>query len=244
MKKYIILFLLFFVSISFAQRADDVRLSKRFGAAGGFTPMWIMPNLDELNVQVRDFGLDELSTGGFFGTGGAGFAYVMFVENLRVGGMGFGGSTSQSETVNGINKEVKYSIGIGGFTAEYTLPFINKIAVSPGLVIGGGSIEIDAYRNSENFVWNEVWNELENENEAVDDISREMNNSFFTITPTLNVDIPITRFIAFRVGGGYVLTLGDSWEVENGQELLNVPSQLSGNSFYIQTGIFFGFFAF
>ena len=71
-----------------------------------------------------------------------------------------------------------------------------------------------------------------------------MSNAFFTITPTLNIDIPITRFIAFRIGGGYVLTLGDSWKIENGQELLNVPSQLSGNSFYIQTGIFFGFFAF
>ena len=70
-------------------------------------------------------------------------------------------------TIGNINKEVKYSIGIGGFTAEYTLPFINKIAVSPGVVIGGGSIEIDAYRNSGNFEWDEVWTELSNDEELI-----------------------------------------------------------------------------
>lgn len=244
MKKYIILFLLILSTLGLAQNAEDVRLAKRFGAAGGFTPMWIMPKLDVLNESVQDFGLDKLSTSGFFGTGGAGFAYIMFIENLRVGGMGFGGSTSESSSIGNVNKEVKYSIGIGGFTAEYTLPFIKKIAVSPGIVIGGGSIEIDAYRNSGNFEWGEIWTELNNEEETVDDISREMSNSFFTLTPTLNIDIPITRFIAFRIGGGYIFTLGDSWEIENGRDLMNVPSEISGNTFYIQTGLFFGFFAF
>ena len=39
-----------------------------------------------------------------FTTGGAGFIYIGFVKNLRIGGMGFGGSISSSSTIDGDNQ--------------------------------------------------------------------------------------------------------------------------------------------
>ena len=60
----------------------------------------------------------------------------------------------------------------------------------------------------------------------------------------INFDIPVYRFVSIRVGGGYQLSLGESWKIENDQELKDVPSDFNGNSFFIQTGIFLGFFAF
>jgi hypothetical protein len=63
-------------------------------------------------------------------------------------------------------------------------------------------------------------------------------------TPTLNLDYPIYRFVTLRLGIGYQITFADDWTADNNQPLINVPSDLSGNTFFIQSGIFIGFFSF
>ena len=153
--------------------------------------------------------------------------------------MGFGGSTSESALLNGFEREAVYQISGGGLTVEYTLPFVKNMAVSLGTIIGGGSIQIELYRNSGNFDWQNLFTQI-----STDNISRKLTNDFFLLTPTLNVDIPFYRFVSFRIGGGYQLALGKTWKVENDKQLSNVPSKLNGNSFFIQSGIFFGFFSY
>lgn len=214
-----------------------------FGGGGGYTPGWIFVNLDELNKQLVGFGSGQLSTSGFYTSGGAGFIYVGFVPSLRIGGMGFGGSTSESSVLNGFEREAIYHISGGGLTLEYTLPFIKNIAVSVGAVIGGGSIQIDLYRNAGNFDWQSIWSEISS-TDSSQNLSRRLNNSFFLLSPTINIDIPLYRFISFRLGGGYQFALGENWEIENEKELSNVPSKLNGNGFFIQSGIFIGFFSY
>jgi hypothetical protein len=54
----------------------------------------------------------------------------------------------------------------------------------------------------------------------------------------------LNRFIAFRIGAGYQTDLTGDWKIDNDQALYNTPNKLNSNAFYIQTGIFFGFFAF
>ena len=144
--------------------------------------------------------------------------------------------------VNGFTKEVRYSLSGGGFTVEYSLPFIRNIAVSPGFMFGAGSINIDVYNNRGNFSWNEIWDETQNA--SSENVNHSLTNSFFIFAPTLNVDIPIYRFISFRLGAGYQITFGDNWQVNNEQEIDNVPSDLNGNSFFLQSGIFIGFFSY
>ena len=214
-----------------------------FGGGGGYTPGWIFVNLDELNKQLIGFGSGQLSTSGFYTSGGAGFIYVGFVPSLRIGGMGFGGSTSESAFLDGFEREAVYSISGGGLTLEYTLPFIKNIAVSVGAVIGGGSIQIDIYRNAGNFDWQSMWSEISS-TDSSQNLSRRLNNNFFLLSPTINIDIPVYRFISLRLGGGYQFALGENWTVENDKELSNVPAKLNGNSFFIQSGIFIGFFSY
>ena len=214
-----------------------------FGGGGGYTPGWIFVNLEELNKQLVGFGSGQLSTSGFYTSGGAGFIYVGFVPSLRIGGMGFGGSTSESTFLDGFEREAIYNISGGGLTLEYTLPFIKNIAVSVGAVIGGGSIQIDLYRNSGNFDWQSMWSEISSTDPS-QNISRRLSNGFFLLSPTINIDIPFYRFISFRLGAGYQLAFGDTWEIENDKQLSNVPSTLNGNSFFIQSGIFIGFFSY
>lgn len=208
-----------------------------FGGGGGFVVGWNLPNVDPINLKLSEIGFPELSTSGVFTTGGAGFIYIGFIKNLRVGGMGYGGSTSSSSTIDGINNEAIYSIGGGGLTVEYTLPFIKNIGVSAGATLGGGSLSLELYRNDGNFNWDELLSNSSN-------ISRKIHNSFWTFTPTLNVDIPVYRFIALRLGTGYQFTFAGDWEAENGKSISGVPSDLSADGFFIQVGIFAGFFSF
>jgi hypothetical protein len=220
---------------------EQFRMVSKFGLAAGLTPTWIIPDINELNVMLPALGIEKLPTSGIFALGGGGYAYILFIDNIRIGGIGFGGKLSNDAVNDGIITQVDYSLGAGALTIEYTMPFIKEFALSIGVMIGAGYREIQLYKNNQNFAWDDIWGEFNNSSE---NISRTLENKYFTLSPTLNIDYPLNRFIAFRLGGGYLVSFSDKWKIENAQELVNVPSSLSKNNIFIQTGIFIGFFAF
>lgn len=216
-----------------------------FGGGGGFTPGFYFPNTSPLNnILPSDF--PKLTNNTIFTTGGAGFFYIGLIKFVRIGGGGFGGTTSEmvQSTSDNFRREVDYSIGGGGLTLEYTIPFVRDFGISVGAMIGGGSISAEIYRNKGGFSWNDLTGEFSSTSSPTDNISRRISGTYWLISPILNIDIPIYRFVSLRVGGGYQLSLGESWTIENGQDLADVPSDFNGNNFFIQTGIFLGFFAF
>jgi hypothetical protein len=158
--------------------------------------------------------------------------------------MGFGGSLSSTQNVDNVNREVVYSLGGGGLTIEYTLPFIKNLGVSVGTVIGLGSMELLLYRNSVTFDWENTWGEFSDPSVQSENFSRKLENSFWMFTPTINLDYPIYRFVSIRLGVGYQLTFADDWTADNNQPVSGIPSDLSSNSFFIQSGLFIGFFSF
>ena len=224
-----------------AQDGESVGWITKFGLAGGFNPTWFSQNVDEVNKLLPEFGVEKFSNSGMIGFGGSGYIYILLIDNVRIGGMGFSASQTSEGTVNSFGREAKYDLSGGAFTIEYTLPFIKTPAVSIGTMIGAGSLQIDLYQNSGEVNWNEVWDSFD---EDTDVKNFSMQNNFFMISPTLNVDYPVTRYLAFRIGAGYLFTVGDSWQLNNEVTLNNVPSDLNGNSFFIQTGVYLGFFAF
>jgi len=215
-----------------------------FGGGIGYVPAWYIPNVSPINNQLNDIGMPELSTSGFYSSGVAGFIYIGFVKNLRIGGMGYGGSLSTSQNVSGVNSEAIYSLNGGGLTIEYTLPFIKNLGVSIGTSIGAGSLELDFYRNSGEFTWEGTWIEFINGNVSSDNFNRKLKNTFWMFTPTLNLDYPLYRFVTIRLGVGYQIAFADDWTADNDQPVSGIPSDLNGNSFFIQSGIFVGFFSF
>ncbi len=246
MKKLIIAVIIY-LSISpsiNAQEYDQVGLVSRFGISVGVFPVWVFPDLGPINNEISKMGLNNLSSN-VFTLGGGGYAYIMLVDNLRLGGIGFGGSTSEKKLVNGFDKEVEYSYGLGGLTVEYTLPTnVNRFAFSVGAIIGAGSAEIDIYQNKRELPWDVVWNEVQQNGKATENINRKLKNSFFTFAPTLNVDIAVTRFMALRLGGGYIYTFNKDWKADNDIDVKGVPSGLNSDTFFIQAGLLFGFFTF
>jgi len=244
--KRIVFFILIVVLCKYvnAQDGEDVGWVARFGIAGGINPAYIFPNLDEVNLKAKDFGLSELSSSGLVLWGGGGYAYIMIVDNLRLGGIGLSGSTSTSGNVGLYNRQLDYSFGLGGVTVEYTLPFVKYVALSVGAIVGVGSQSIESYENWGDFNWSNSFPQPPKSMTQVPGEYTKITNTFFTLVPTLNVDVPISRFIALRVGGGYVINYNDKWKVNNGRNISDVPTSLTENNFFIQTGIYFGFFAF
>lgn len=250
MKKLAIVILLLLSSTRyFAQEGEDVGWVARFGAAGGVSPSYVFPNLDALNSQINTLGIPELSNGMFL-FGGGGYAYIMIIDNVRIGGIGLSGTQSTNGKINytgfgSTNGEINYNYSFGGLTIEYTLPFVKNVALSVGGIIGGGSQSIEIYENRIPYTWATAWPlDVTSSMMSNPGISTDIKNSFFTFTPTLNLDVPINRFIALRIGTGYVMNFSSDWKINNDQNIVGVPKDLSSNNFFIQTGIYFGFFAF
>ena len=241
MTKFILIVLLVSATTIFPQQQKKY-FDAPFGGGIGYVPAWYFPKVEPINLELQSIGMPELSTSGFYSSGGAGFVYIGFIKFLRIGGMGYGGSISTSQVINGLNKEVIYSLGGGGVTIEYTLPFVKNIGLSIGAIIGAGNLEIQMFSNTGSFTWQNTWEEFASD--SSDSFSRTLNNSFWLITPTLNLDVPINRFILVRLGAGYQIAFNDDWTADNDQELKGVPSDLNANTFFVQSGIFIGFFSF
>jgi len=244
MKKFTLVLIIILYSVSFSQ--DETYFDSPFGFGGGFLPMWIVPKVDGLNQQLKTFGSGELSASGMYGSGGAGFAYIMVVPNLRIGGMGVGAVKKESSLRDGYKREIQYTSGFGGFTIEYTLPFIKSVGVSIGGIIGGGNTTIELFRNNNSLSWDNLWGDISDPAKKTDYYSRKIYSNYFVLAPTLNIDIPFYRFLSLRVGVGHTFTFTDQdgWKFDNDQDLYNVPSTLSNDQLFIQTGIFFGFFSY
>ena len=240
--KHFLSLLIFLSTASFLKSQNNKYFDAPFGGGGGFVAGWHIPNVGPLNSKLQEIGIPELPTSGMFTTGGAGFIYIGFIKNLRLGGLGYGGSMSKSQSANGINKETVFSMGGGGLTVEYTLPFIKDIGVSLGAVLGAGSMSIELYRNDGNFSWEGVFTEVNSG--STTNISRKLENNYWMFTPSINLEIPVYRFVALKFGTGYKLTFGGDWETENGQTIKNVPADLKSDGLFFELGIFAGFFAF
>jgi len=236
-KFLIIAIVISFTVVTFPQQQKKY-FDAPFGGGVGYVPAWYIPNLDPVNMELKAIGMPELTTSGFYSSGGAGFIYLGFIKFLRIGGMGYGGAATSSQN----NREVVYNLGGGGITIEYTLPIVKDIALSVGAIIGAGTLKIQMYRNSGSFTWQETWEEFASD--ASSSFSRTLENSYWMLTPTVNLDFPLNRFILLRLGAGYQLAFNDEWTGDNEQELKNVPSDLNANTFFIQSGLFIGFFSF
>lgn len=215
-----------------------------FGLGGGFVASWTFPDIQPVNDQLKTFGTPELGKSGYFSSGGAGFVYIGFIPNLRIGGIGFGGSTKETKLSGGFRKEAKLTSSFGGVTVEYTLPpFIHNAGISIGVILGGGNTTLEFYRYKDSYSWNQLWNEI-NDSTSTSNFGRKLTNDYFVVAPTLNLDFPFYRFVAFRLGATYTIHIGNNWKLDNEQEVFNVPSGTAQNQLYINAGIFFGFFSY
>src|SRR5664280_1477149 len=108
MKKSLLILSLFILSVEgFSQRQQF--FDSPFGGGGGFTPGWEFANVNSLNNKLSLINMPRVSSKGVFTTGGGGFIYIGFVSGLRIGGMGYGGSTSTNSTITNASGQLLYN---------------------------------------------------------------------------------------------------------------------------------------
>lgn len=219
-------------------------IDRPMGAGAGYVGQWIGVDVDAINDELGAFGVDDLSSG-FYGSGGTGMAYIGALKGLRVGGVFASGGTSSTGAVNNYDREARYEYGFGGLTLEYTLPVSRSVAFSIGATIGYGGSTLEIFSNNGPYNWETEWAQTLGTNASTDNIYRKFECSYWTLAPTLNVDIPLYSLAYLRLGGGYNLALADDdWEADNGVRVKNMPNDINNDAYYIQAGLIVGFFLF
>src|SRR5512145_225517 len=107
------------------------------GAGGGVDALWYFFDATVLNSELVKKGMPQLSESGMFMLGGHGYAYIIVVPDLRIGGMGAGGSVSETTIENNVLSKSKLSTSFGGVTIEYVFAF-KRLHFAIGGLLGGG----------------------------------------------------------------------------------------------------------
>ncbi|HTX20091.1 MAG TPA: hypothetical protein VMG34_15685 [Bacteroidota bacterium] len=219
------------------------RTKTKVGGAGGFTPAWALFNFDAIN-KVLPAGMPAFKNQPMYLAGGEGYGYIMFLKNVRMGGLGMEGtvSTTQYDPSTNIMKNVDYHVSYGGFLVDYVVPIAEGFDCAVGVTIGGGSIDITTTSDDGRYKqWSQIWNEFGN-NDSTINVTRHLNGSFFVLQPRFNVEYALLRWFQLRVGVSYPTMSAASWKLEDDKDILGVPDNLKTNGPVITAGIMFGFF--
>lgn len=215
----------------------------KVGGGGGFTPLFLFWDVDAFN-NILPTSVQKFDKSPMILTGGQGFAYIMLVENLRIGGMGAGGSSKTSAISGGFRRDVEVAVNFGGVTIEYAIAIFERLDVVPGILLGGGTMGITMTRDNASFKeWGALWSEFDG-TVAATNYTRRLDGSFYVYQPSVQIEFALLRWVALRVGASYVGMVSPSWELDGKFDVANVPSSVSGKGWVIHTGIFAGTFLF
>jgi hypothetical protein len=218
----------------------------KMGLFGGFTPGYLFVDVKPINTFLTAGGGAALSEGGVFMTGGAGAAYIMVLQNVRVGGMGLsGGLKSTSLDVAGLRRDAELSVGMGALTVEYVLPLAQHLDLAFGATVGWGFMDLTLRQNrggSNTWVGEQMILGGLSSPAVPPNATRILNGSFLLLAPTVNVEYAVLSWLALRVGATYSMMSFPSWQVDGKYDLLGVPSDVSGKGLMLQGGLLIGTF--
>lgn len=217
----------------------------KVGGGGGFTPVFLFWSVDDLNANIPS-NAGKFDKSPMLLLGGQGYAYIMLLDNLRVGGMGVGGSTKISalEVSTGVRRDTEVSINFGGVTFEYVIPIFERLDVVPGIMLGGGGMGIKLTRDQGGFKnWNNLWSDF-GFNSSTPNVSQKLEGTFFVYQPSLQIEVAILRWLGLRAGVSYVGMFAPKWKLDQQFDVAGVPDKINGRGWIITSGIFLGTFLF
>jgi hypothetical protein len=245
--------LLFMLEIPLLAQQDEEQVpmppkhsvQAKIGGAAGFTQNLLFLNLDPINEILKQSNAVPFDKNPMLLLGGQGYGYIMLVPNLRVGGLGAGGSmvSKSFDPATNIRRDVELSVSFGGVTIEYAVPVVPRLDVAFGVMLGGGSTSIKMTRNiNSNKLWSSIWDEYGSDHPMTDEYTRNLSGSFFIYQPSLNIEYAILRWVGLRVGVSYNGMAVSDWKIDDKYDLIGVPDKVSGKGLMINGGIFLGTF--
>lgn len=240
----LMLILLFAAAPAIAQEEDDYRPNRRqrgggiVGGGGGITPTWFFLNTQNLNSALAEKGFPQLSEDGLFMFGGHGYAYILIIPNLRIGGMGFGGTLEERRDRAGLYQSTRLDVGAGGVTIEYVIPF-GRFHIALGGMIGGGSYTL-TMTQAENA--NKSWGGLfPTAMETNPQGRHELERSFLAWQPGLTLEYAVHPFVLLGLTGGWYGSSGGEWRLDDQFDMTEIPD-FNFDGGFVRLGVTVGLF--
>ena len=211
------------------------------GGAGGFDVYMLPLNIDVVKTKLTGIELDPFDDQMFLTCGG-GWGYVG--KNIRLGGVGFGGSVVSDGQTGEIAKEVTLRLGMGGLIIEKTFHPFNSSEIYIGTMVGGGTATLDLVQWSGPVKWDELWGGYTADSVATPnsfyDYQSELESNFFVLIPTIGIRYNIFRWCAIGANVGYVYSHMDQrgWKME-GKRITGDPEIDFSNIIY-RFNVYFG----
>ena len=231
------------------QPVKPVRYTGTFGLGGGVSPAWMFTRIDALNTALTERGLPSLPKEGMFLIGGHGYAYIMIIPNVRIGGMGAGGSQTveriasyptnpgdPSSPVQAWLDRASISTGFGGVTIEYALPF-RRVQCAVGVLLGAGSHTLTLTHLLDG---NRSWRAPVSHPSGIE-YHHVYKNAFFAYQPMASIEYLISPFVVLGLTGGYYGCSGSSWKLDDAFTVTDMPDVKIGGPF-VRLGLTFGLF--
>lgn len=181
------------------QQRDNSRLY--FVLAGGLTVDWLLISENNLNSFFATTPEELKLSGPINMIGGQGLTGIPWVDNVRIGVLGYGGSLESA--INGDTQlsQSKLTASLFGFSVQYGYVPYEHLAFLAGVNAGWGDMSYEVFSGSvtvENSFSNYGTNRLEKD--------------FFFVMPTIQVEYALANFIIIRADASYNLTVGQDKE--------------------------------
>jgi hypothetical protein len=167
----------------------------------------------------------------------------MLIPNLRIGGLGMGGSISSTGVdAFGVRRDAQLKVSLSGFTVEYVVPLDERLNIAAGALLGWGSVGLVLRRDIGGInLWGAEQQIFEN-GSPVTNSMRTLSGSYFAWVPSVSVEYSILGWLAVRAGVSYVGMSAPSWTVDDNYELLGVPDDVNGKGVMVNAGLLLGTF--
>ena len=220
-----------------------------FSVGGGILGAYFIPDFSTFNTAFAQPFVGMNYRQQVWMVGGQGFVTIPWVKNLRLGGMGYGGTSSDCGCIdtainNGadtVNRYLTYSIGYGALTIDYVLPLrTGHFHIVPGIALGYGAVNVYARQaqNRLNFDLNADFNG------SSINYTHTYTSHFFLFMPQLQFEYSPIGVLMLRLTAAYQGTSMGAWTADQGVALGNTNplTGIKGSGFVVSVGAFFGLF--
>ncbi|MDD5363200.1 MAG: hypothetical protein PHN88_13790 [Ignavibacteria bacterium] len=235
MKKIILLFFVVFLYTN-----SNAQLFNKFSIAAGPVFGWNVPSFTDLNNELKKAGMDEFSKSGVFATGGGGFIDIPVIKGLRLGGYGYGFSTSKTTTLISNSKVADFSYSAGLLSIEYSRKLGKRFDWTVGAMVGIGStnLKLSNFTNSL-----KEWNINNYLGDTISSGSTaSIKSTSYSFIPQAGIGFQATKFLYFKLNAGYLLTVNSKWKLDDIIELNNFPTGIKSDGLMFNLGIYLGLF--
>ena len=214
---------------------------------GGFYLGYFMPDLADFNKNIAQPFVGQNLDERVLMFGGRGFMPFPYLKNLRVGGLGYGGTSERccvdttASTGQDVTRSLKYSVGYGALTIDYALPIVvNRMFFLAGVELGLGGVDIEAKQAAKRNSF-DIRSEFDS---PTTNITHTYSAGFFIVKPQLQIEWAPTNFLMFHLAGGYQVTSMGDWKVDGDVDLGNTDQlkNINGSGLVFNLGVNLGFF--